>query len=312
MKLSEFNSASDIPDLGGKVYVVTGGTAGLGRESVLELVRHGAATVYFTGRNKAAADEILQAAAGIQSKTEVRFVEADFTSLASVKRASEQIAVATSTTGIDGFLGNAGIMAVEPSVSKDGYEIQFAVNHMAHALMMEILLSSLKRRPGARIVALTSLGHKITRAGGISLEDIRTPQNTALWGYGARWFAYGQSKLANILYAKSLAQRHPDLLCVAVHPGVIATGLVNGLNAPNRIFVRLTTIGQVLSTADGVKNQLWALTAPVDNSGTVAPGTGEYYEPVAVGGNASAQAQDAELADKLYDFTQAEIKPFLS
>jgi NAD(P)-dependent dehydrogenase (short-subunit alcohol dehydrogenase family) len=124
-------------------------------------------------------------------------------------------------------------MAIPTGLTKDGYEIQFGTNHLGHALLIKLLLPTLQRtadetKGGAdpRIVLLASKGMTLHPTGGIVFDELRTTQENLAF---AHWRLYGQSKLANILYAAELARRLPQITSVSVHPGVMMTGLVTGL-----------------------------------------------------------------------------------
>lgn len=111
-------------------------------------------------------------------------------------------------------------MAIAAGTTQDGYENQFGTNHVAHALLVKKLLPALqqtaKETGDARIVFLTSLGFAIMPSGGIVFKDLKSPQSLLISG---PWLRYGQSKLANIVYASELAKRYPDVTTVAIHPG---------------------------------------------------------------------------------------------
>lgn len=261
--------------------------------------------LYFTGRNRTAADAVITKVKDAAPAAKLIFVEADFTSFASVKKAAKDLVAKVASDGgqLDGLLCNAGIMATDPAVTEDGYEKQFAVNHLAHALLIHECLPLLQKTSGSRIVFVSSLAQRLlTSSVGISYDDIKTPQASRYFGLGARWIAYGQSKLANLMYARALAKRYPSITCVAIHPGVIETGLANGLGFFNSLFVRITTTGQRIPIPDGAKSQLWALTAPTDAS--AGPKSGGYYGPVAESSPESPLASSESEADKLWAFTQ--------
>lgn len=205
---------------------------------------------------------------------------------------------------LDILICNAGIMAVPAAVTKDGYEIQFGTNHLGHALLIKhllpVMLKTAELYGDARIVSLTSLGYQVAPSGGIIFETLKTKQEFALFG---RWSRYGQSKLANILYAGELAMRYPTISVAAVHPGVIKTDLVNSLGFADRMLVAVTNIGNILTPEQGVQNQLWAATVNKD-----LLQSGAYYEPVGQLGKPNKYSQDKNLAGELWSWTQKQLE----
>lgn len=195
-------------------------------------------------------------------------------------------------------------MALPAALTTDGYEIQFGTNHLGHALLIQHLLPTLRKSPDPRIVSLTSQGYALHPSDGISFSSLKTTQDGWI---APKWIRYGQSKLANILYAKEISRRFPDVLAVPVHPGVITgNGLVGNLGVINQLFVKLTTLGKTVSVEQGARNTLWAATAP---KGEVKGG--QYYEPVGVETALTGKGDDMELAGRLYEWTEKELEGFM-
>ena len=191
-------------------------------------------------------------------------------------------------------------MGVPPALTKDGYEVQFGTNHLGHALLIKLLMPTLERSAqepasDARVVIITSEAFIMHPSEGIVFKDLRTVQTFVL---GGGWRRYGQSKLANMLYAAELARRYPSITTVSVHPGVIATGLVTGLSLVNQVSLRLLYIGRMVTIEEGVKNQLWAATTERKN---LVNGT--YYAPVGVPGKHYRMSKDVNLARELWEWT---------
>jgi len=186
----------DIPDLTGKVFLTTGGrfssqdnilitllllivsksgTSGIGRESILQLAKHNPKHIYFTGRNTQAADAVITEAKS--SSPNVTFIPCDQTSLYSVSEAAKSF-LQKSGNELDVLICNASIMAIPPGVSKDRYEIQFAINHLAHSLLIKLCISALQKtateKGDARIVSVTSLAFRETAAAGIVFKDLKS------------------------------------------------------------------------------------------------------------------------------------------
>lgn len=241
------------------------------------------------------------------SDISLSFLECDLASLASVQKAAKQFTSASAR--LDVLICNAGIMALPLGLTTDGYELQFGTNHLGHALLVKLLLPTLLQtveqvsNADVRIVILTSLGFKFHPSEGIAFETLRTTQDFGILG---SWVRYGQSKLANIVYAAELARRYPRITTVSVHPGVAATGLVSGLSFLKKAFVYVATLGQVKSTLEVVKNQLWAATTTSEKENEKIV-NGCFYEPVGVLGKHDRFSNSEELAAKLWDWTQKEL-----
>ncbi|KAK9319817.1 hypothetical protein V1517DRAFT_331321 [Lipomyces orientalis] len=295
----DFDPAKDLPSFKHKVIFVTGGTAGLGRECVEALIQHQPAHIYFSGRNVDAATKLVESISATTPDVGLTFVELDMTSLESVKAGMQRFTL----DRLDILMCNAGIMAKPPGLTRDGFELQFGVNHLAHAMIIDTLLPTLQRtaaQPGAdvRIICLTSEGYAAHPRGGILYDRLRTPMDMFM----GTWVRYGQSKLANLMYAKELARRYPAILAVSVHPGVVQTELVTSLPLLKKVFVHVTNALMRVPLMDperGAYSQLWLTGA--DREKLVS---GAYYKPVGVLTQADATAESEKLASKLWDWTQ--------
>lgn len=279
------------------------GTAGLGRRAAIVFAEQNPAHIYISGRSQPKADEVIDEIKKLAPGVDVSFVKMDLGSLSTIDEAAK--ALNASTKRLDILLCNAGIMACPPALSKDGIEIQFATNHLGHALLIKhlllILLRTAETYGDARVVSLTSTGFNVApKDEGIIFKDLSTPQD---YGLGSNWTRYGQSKLAIVLYTAELARKYPALSSVVVHPGVIKTDLVTSLSFMDRSIVYLTNIGKMVTPEQGVLNSIWACTAPRDGITS-----GAYYEPVGEPGTHSKWTKDDVLAGKLWDWTQDTLK----
>jgi len=287
----------NIGDQTRRTFLVTGANSGIGLETARALAQHGA-TVLLGVRNltkgAAAADRIQRTGA----PGAVATVHLDLADLSSVAAAAK--AVAAEHDRLDGLINNAGVMIPPYGKTADGFETQFGVNHLGHFALTGHLLPQLLATPGSRVVTVSSSGH---RGGRINFEDLN-----AEVGYspGA---AYGQSKLANLLFTfelqRRLAQAGADTIAVAAHPGAAATSLFR--QRPGGITSVLLTVTEPLlpivaqSAARGALPTLRAATDP-DVRG------GEYYGPsgfaetrgTPVQVQAAEVAYDAELAARLW------------
>ena len=202
-------------------------------------------------------------------------------------------------------------MATPPALLTDGYEIQFATNHLGHALLIRRLLPTLQATAqahgDARIINLTSVAHNMHPKSGINFTTLKTKQEDLGTAAGASWARYGQSKLANLLYADELTRRYPAVTSTAVHPGVVETELVTKhLSFAKRLGLRLNFLGKSKTyPEEGAKNQTWAATASGVQSGT-------YYVPVGVKGRREKLGANEDLARRLWEWTERELDAFES
>jgi len=198
-----------------KVAIVTGASAGIGLYTALGLARAGM-RVIMTGRSQdrtdAARDFVTARVSGAQIETAL----ADFASLAAVRRLADEIL--SRHERIDVLVNNAGLFSPSYRLSEDGYEMTFAVNHLAPFLLTNLLLDRLKDSAPARVVTVASRAHRGQRV------DLATIAGSQGWSMTR---AYGRSKLCNILFTRELARRleGAGVVATCVHPGVVATGL---------------------------------------------------------------------------------------
>ncbi|KAJ5111441.1 hypothetical protein N7532_001976 [Penicillium argentinense] len=301
-----FNPDKDVPDLAGKVIFITGGTKGLGAASAIHLANHDAAHIYISGRSAQSAQKIVALIRDSGSKTNVTFVECDLASLSSVREAAE--AFISQTTQLDILMCNAGIVAQPPSLTMDGYELQFGTNHLGHALLIRkflpLLQESAKEGNDARIVILTSDVWMIHPKGGIVFDKLKTVQH---YWFGGPWRRYGQSKLANLLYARELSRRYPEIISVSVHPGMVATNMLAGSGYITRALIYAMSRGKVLTPDKGAYNQVWAATTSREKIKN-----GMYYEPVGqlAQKKLDKTARANSLAARLWDWTDEALRAF--
>ena len=306
-----FDAATEIPDLMSKTILITGGTAGLGYQTALSFSAHNPGHIFFTGRSEKSARKLIEEVNTKFPNVPIDFVKCDLASLAAVNDAARQ--VMSKTSRLDIFMANAGVMALPPGLTTDGYEAQFGTNHVGQALLVQLLTplmqATAESHKDVRVVWNTSLGYQFHPKGGIIFDKVKTTQED-IAPVLAMWTRYGQSKLANILYARAYAKHNPSITSVSIHPGVSATGLVTNLSFWQRAFIYSTTIGSMISPEQCAWNQQWAATAPL-GTGDRQIESGRYYEPVGVKGQLKGEAGNDELAEKLWKWTQEELKGYL-
>ncbi|RUP51168.1 oxidoreductase, partial [Jimgerdemannia flammicorona] len=297
----EVLSRDDI-DVQGKTFLITGGTSGLGEESVRVLAKHGA-KIIFSARDLAAAEKVV---ANIKAETptaEIIYYKLDLSSLASVKTFVDEV----KTTGVplNGLILNAGIMAPPFGNTADGFETQFGTNHVAHYLLTRLLIDNLVANAPARVVVVSSSGHRLD---GVDFSD----PNFTTRPYD-KWKAYGQSKTANILFAYELNKRYASkgIEAFSIHPGGIRTPLMRHMAIEELIHFGLAdaegNYGPQLKTVpQGTATQVWALLAPeLKGKG------GEYLEDVSVSCPKTEQARDPNAAERLWSVSEEYVKKYL-
>ena len=218
-------TSNDIPDLTGRHALVTGANSGLGFHTALELARHGARvtmTARDAGRGAAALAEIEQALDGVPAAGEVSLASLDLADLASVAALADGIVA--SGDRLDLLVNNAGVMAIPRRTTADGFEMQLGTNHLGHmALTLRLLPVLVRTGAGSRTTRVVTVSSGAHRFGRIDLDDLMGEKRYQPWR------AYGQSKLANLLFAAELQRRltAADLpvASYAAHPGYASTNL---------------------------------------------------------------------------------------
>jgi len=296
-------SADDVPDLTDRVAIVTGANSGIGLEAARVLAARGAHVVLAcrdAGRGGAARDAIREA----HPDASTEFAPLDLASLASVRAFSD--AFVANYDRLDILCNNAGVMALPPRTTADGFEMQLGTNHLGHFALTARLLDRLLAAPAARVVTVSSTMH---RPGRLRWDDLQLQAS-----YG-KWRAYAQSKLANLLFAFELDRRlrraGSRAISVAAHPGYAATNLVNvgPQMAPARVFERLAAIGSRIlaqGAEDGALPTLYAAAAPTVNGGDFF-GPGGLFElrgaPKQV--RASSRARNETDAARLWEISES-------
>ncbi|MFX0052403.1 MAG: oxidoreductase [Candidatus Hermodarchaeota archaeon] len=213
-------TTDDIPDLTGKVIIVTGANSGVGFEAAKEFARKGAETI-LACRNMEKANKAANKIKKEIPKANTVVMHLDLSSLKSVHQFAEEFKAHYSQLNI--LLNNAGIMFVPYSTTEDGFETQVGINHFGHFALTGLLFDLLKNTPGARVANVSSNGHTM---GGMNFENF----NYKAGKNYSRLGAYGRSKLANLLFTYELDRRFKkaniNAIAVAAHPGLSNTNLV--------------------------------------------------------------------------------------
>jgi NAD(P)-dependent dehydrogenase (short-subunit alcohol dehydrogenase family) len=279
-------TARDLPTLAGRTFVVTGATSGLGLVTARELARAGARVVLAV-RDTAKGE---QAASAIPGTVEVRRLDlADLASVRAFAGAWDE--------RLDVLVNNAGVMAVPERRTKDGFELQIGTNHLGHFALTNLLLPSI----ADRVVTVSSTAHWFGRIG---LDDLNWERRRY-----SRWRAYGQSKLANLLFTlelqRRLAEAGSPVRAYAAHPGYANTNLQghtssalqHGLMAmANRVFAQSAEMGALPT--------LFAATQDLPGASFVGPGGFQEQRGYPALARRTARALDAETARRLWELSE--------
>jgi NAD(P)-dependent dehydrogenase (short-subunit alcohol dehydrogenase family) len=267
-------TADDIPDQRGRLAVVTGANTGLGFETARFLAA-GAASVVLAVRNVDKGNRAAALIAETVPGAHVSVQRLDLTSLESIREAAAKLRAAHPR--IDLLINNAGVMYTPKQTTQDGFELQFGTNHLGHFALTGLLLEQMLLVPGSRVVTVSSLAHRVRT--GINFADLQWERSYSRGG------AYGQSKLANLMFTYELQRRLSSAgtgagqgqvaggtIAVAAHPGAANTELMRNLPAALRAIAAAVTPVVAQSAAKGALPTLRAATDPGVSGG-------RYYGP---------------------------------
>lgn len=275
--------ATGISDMKDRVCLVTGGTDGIGKEAAYGLALQGA-RVLIHGRDHGKGASAAAELTARSGNPAIEFLPADFGSLADVRRLAAT--VMERTPCIDVLVNNAGGMFVKRAVSKDGYELTFAVNHLAPFLLTHLLLDTLKHAAPARIVTTASAAH---RGAKVDFNDLQASRKYSPMG------AYGTSKLANILFTRVLAKRlsGTGVTATCLHPGFVSTSIARDMGpVPRGIFRLISRF--VRSPQKGAETIVYLASSP-----EVQGASGGYYIDCHLA-QTSPAAEDDSAAEQLW------------
>jgi len=276
----------------GKIVVITGGNSGLGKATATALANAGAKVILACRdalKAHAAIDEI-QAGS---PNADVEFMPLNLADLNSVKQFA--LLFQSKYDRLDVLINNAGVIFLRKQLTEDGLEAQFGINHLGHFLLTMLLLDTLKKSAPARIITVSSAMHYIGRIDFSSLYGES--------GYGPTT-AYGQSKLANILFTQELAERLRDtgVTAYCLHPGAVSTNLFGDMPKPLRKIADL-----VLTSAEkACQTSVYLAQQP-----GIESQSGQYFvrrKPAGV----APQAKDKETQKKLWRVSEELCRRFLT
>lgn len=274
--------------MAGKVVLVTGANNGVGRETALGLAHLGAHIV-MTARNESKGEAARQEIIDKTKNRNVDLLQVDFSSQASIRQFAETFIQRYDR--LDVLINNAGAMNSSRSTTIDGLEMTFAVNHLGYFLTTMLLTDIIKKSAPARIVNVGSTAH---RGAKLNFDDLQSTRGYQFFG------AYGQSKLANVMFTYELARRleGSGVTANVLHPGLVRTGFAKSSGPLLKIGV--TLLGPFMtSSARGAETSIYlASSASVDGV------TGRYFEKMAERASSEA-SQDAEAQRRLWEISES-------
>ncbi|KAH9611076.1 hypothetical protein KSS87_018979 [Heliosperma pusillum] len=285
----------------GLTAIVTGATSGIGAETARVLALRGVHVVMGV-RNMAAGKDVKEAISRDIPSAKIDAMELDLSSMASVQKFASEFN--SSGFPLNILINNAGVMATPFMLSKDKIELQFAINHIGHFLLTNLLLETMKKtvagssREG-RIVNVSSRRHKLSYPEGIRFDKINDPL-----GYNSL-SAYGQSKLANVLHANELARRLKEdsvrITANSVHPGAVATDLFRHFSIFSG-FMSLVGRHFIKNTQQGAATTCYVALHP-----NVEGTSGKYFADCNLA-EANSLSNDADMARKLWEYSSNLVK----
>lgn len=271
--------------------VITGSTSGIGKVAALELAKKGHA-IYMLVRNIPKGERVREEIMTQTGNKNIHIIRCDVSDMQSVREAAEELK--GKLFGINILINNAGSAFLEKQLSKDGFEMTFALNHLGHFLLTTSLMPLLERGQ-ARVINVSSEGHQRAKLNFDDLKWEHTPYKVMK--------AYGISKLYNIYFTKSLAERYKDkgIVSYALHPGVVNTNIWDGVKGFARLFVSVLKLFMI-TPEKGAETIIYLATQP-----KLEKNSGKYFIKCKVAKN-SLIADNAEARNKLWAISEKLVK----
>ncbi len=281
----------------GKKVLITGGNDGIGKWTAIGLAQMGA-EVIIACRNMSKAEKAVAEIRNKSNNANIKAFPCDLSSFESIQQLASQFQATHDQ--LDVLINNAGLFTSQLEHTKEGFEMQFGVNHLGHFLLTQLLLPSLQKAEKARLVNVASHGHYY---GTIDFDNLRGEKGTAQYN---GWSAYAQSKLSNVLFTREFARRFPTITANVLHPGAIRTNIgVKHANWYTSLFWNSFKI-LMRSQSRGAQTSIYLASSP-----EVADLTGLYFDEDQKQKYPSRLAQDDALAQKLWEVSDQLVQAVL-
>ncbi|KAJ7100925.1 NAD(P)-binding protein [Mycena belliarum] len=296
----------DMPDLTGKITLVTGGNTGIGYQTVKQLLLKNA-TVYLAARTPDKAAAAIKQLEEETKRTAV-FLQLDLADLRSVRTAAEVFLA--KETRLDILFNNAGVMNCPTSkLTAQNHDLQFGTNVIGHFFLTELLIPALTRsyeetKVPARILNTSSIGHELAPGDGVDFASLKGGPERDAWlkATGDSWKLYGESKMGNVFISNYFATKHADVLVsCAVHPG----GIKSDIGRDSPMWMRAMSTVLFYPAPMGAYTQLWGATIA-----TPAEINGQYLVPFGKVGKADKRAANVKVQEEVIAYIQKQLKGF--
>lgn len=276
----------------GKSILITGGNSGIGKATAIALAKQGA-QICIGCRDPKKGEAAVAQIKDKSGSEKISYTEIDLSSFDSIRNMAKSFNSANSK--LDILINNAGVFVGDLAHTVEGYEMQFGVNHLGHFLLTSLLLPSLQNAPVARIVNVSSIAYM---HGSIDFDNLRGEK-----GDYSSIKAYAQSKLANVLFTRSLAKKYATISSNCLHPGVVRTPLANKNSKWYVSFLWSLYKPFMCTPEKGARTSVY-----LASSERLEGVTGQFFDEKRCRRNLTAKGTDEQLAEKLWNYSEQAIK----
>ena len=278
----------------GKTILITGGNSGIGKATAIQLAQMGA-SVCITSRNEQKAEKAVAEIIKKSGNQDISYLIGDLSSFSSIHNLADQFL--SKNRQLDVLVNNAGLFLGELKHTKEGYEMQFGVNHLGHFLLSKLVLPALEKAQYPRLVNVSSIAYM---HGEIDFDNLRGEK-----GDYSPIKAYARSKLANVLFTREFAKRHPEVSANCLHPGVVRTPLAN---KDTKWYISLfwTMYKPFMCTPEkGAKTSVYLATSERLNGVT-----GQFFDEKQCRRNLVSRGRDTNVSARLWAYSEEAVNAY--